>query len=104
MESATPKVLFCKLNRCSFRVFEHNKINFKVLSHQVFFADRRAVLVFGWNLNLDFRDTTLKPLSEFPQPRSQGLLRFQNGGREKTLAHTVMIPTLIGLKIRTFLH
>ena len=33
------------------------------------------------------------------QPRSQGLLRFQDGDREKTLAHTVMILTLIGLKI-----
>ena len=34
-----------------------------------------------------------------PQPRSQGLLRFQDGGAEKTLAHTVMTPTLIGVKI-----
>ena len=66
-ESATLKVLFmqiCKLNKCSFRVFKHDKINFKVLTHQVFFAGRRAVLVFGWYLNLDFRNTTLKPLSE----------------------------------------
>ena len=39
-------------------------ISFKVLTHQVFFAGRRAVLVFGWNLNLDFLSTTLKPLSE----------------------------------------
>ena len=66
-ESATLKVLFmqiCELNRYSFKVFEHNKRNVKVLTHQVFFAGRRAVLVFGWNLNLDFRNTTLKPLSE----------------------------------------
>ena len=33
------------------------------------------------------------------QPRSQGLLRFQDGGAEKTLAHTVTTPPLIGLKI-----
>lgn len=45
-------------------MFGHNKINFKVLTHQVFFVVRRAILVFGGNLSLDFRSTTLKPLSE----------------------------------------
>ena len=29
------------------------------------------------------------------QPRSQGLLRFQDGDREKTLAHTVIPPASI---------
>ena len=58
------------VNRCSCGVFEHNKINFKVLTHQVFFVDRRAILVFGGNLNLDFRSTTLKPLSELPLSES----------------------------------
>ena len=61
---------FFKVDRCSFRMFGHNKINFKVLTHQVFFVDCRAILVFGGNLNLDFRSTTLKPLSELPLSES----------------------------------
>ena len=39
-----------------------------------------------------------------PQPRSQGLLRFQDGGREKTLAHTVIPPAKYSTNRGVFCH
>ena len=39
-----------------------------------------------------------------PQPRSQGLLRFQDGGAEKTLAHTVIPPAKYSTNRGVFCH
>ena len=38
------------------------------------------------------------------QPRSQGLLRFQDGGREKTLAHTIIPPAKYSKNRGVFCH
>ena len=46
----------------------------------------------------------LQPSLLLCQPRSQGLLRFQDGGREKTLAHTVIPPAKYSKNRGVFCH
>ena len=59
--------------------------------------------------NMSLQNTQLRngdyfAIIVFLQPRSQGLLRFQDGGREKTLAHTVIPPAKYSKNRGVFCH
>ena len=57
-----------------------------------FYRSKNTVPTFLGPHNFSWRHAQFNYNQERPQPRSQGLLRFQDGGAKKTLAHTVIPP------------
>ena len=74
----------------------------KVFSAYLDLVRRLGKLVSA--VRIEVYDMGKKVNSKRAQPRSQGLLRFQDGGAEKTLAHTVMPPAKYSTNRGVFCH